>query len=111
LATVTLGNPLSVIFGDSPVQGIAEAVAELLRGQRDGVDPHRRGWLIDDARDRCSIQRHRRRGDVLPEQPLNDETSEGMADDDWLRFEGASDPGVVLDDLVDAVPSTRAGCS
>jgi len=94
---------------------IAEAVAELLGGQCDRAllvgwvprrnrgDPQRRRWQVHDAFDRCSVDRHRCSGEVLPQQPLDDEASERMADHDWLGIERADDLAVVLDDVVDAV--------
>ena len=33
-----------------------------------------------------------------------------MADDDRLGGQAADDPGVVLDDVLNAFPATRSGC-
>src|SRR5688500_415752 len=44
-----------------------------------------------------------RRGEILPQQPLDDDTLEGVPDDDRLGIEPADDPRVVRHDVLDAV--------
>jgi hypothetical protein len=44
-----------------------------------------------------------------PSQPLGDEISERVADDDRLRVEPADDLGVLIDDVVDPVAGDAVG--
>ena len=100
---------------------VAEAVAELVVGERDGAllvrglaegdrgDLQRRGRQVQHALDRRRVDRDRGGGEVLAEEPLDDQAAEGVADRDRLRLERADELGVVVDHRVDPVAGDAVG--
>src|SRR5207249_8811604 len=69
----------------------------------------RRQREAEDALDRGRIDGHCRGGEVLPQQSLDDQPAERVADGDRLGVQPPDDPGVVLDDVLDAVTGDELG--